>query len=568
MTKTKPQQKHWSVKPVPPESFAKKFSHLPILTRQLLWNRNITESAIIEDFLNPDYQKHVHSPFLFRHMKQASERIEKAIASGEKITVFGDYDADGVCGAAVMCKFLKLVNANHDVFIPDRNREGFGMSLQKIRDFHETGTKVLITIDCGVTDYDEIELANSIGMDVIVLDHHVVPPKWPNAFAIIDHKHPDETYPERVLSGAGLSFKMVQALIGSGKFNVPAGWEKWLLDIVAIAAVADMVPLTGENRALVKYGLMVLRKTKHPGLRELFRLRGDNPVNADVETISHFIAPRINAASRMDHADTAFNLLTTENEEEARWLAGRLEEKNEERKRVVEDILNDLTTKLAAAKPASIIFEGSSEWPAGVLGLAATRLVEAYQRPVFLYAMNSELVKGSCRAPTGTNVMELMSKTGEFFSDFGGHTLAGGFSTIPEHLPMLKEKLELAGNEIEKTQKPAIDADAELSLDEVGEITYELVKTLEPFGQGNPRPLFIIRNAKIADLRKVGADGAHLKMKLGPRYLGAIYFKAGENNFKTGDTVDVAAELQKNTWNGVQNIELRVVDAKLAIDSY
>ncbi|MFY9461787.1 MAG: single-stranded-DNA-specific exonuclease RecJ [Candidatus Sungiibacteriota bacterium] len=561
MTAKKSESK-WSVKPAPPAEFFTGFPDVPPLVASLLWNRGISDKNAAKAFLNPDYENTILSPFLFRDMKRAAERIENAIFRKEKITVFGDYDADGVCGASIMHKFLKEAGADFDVYIPDRGRESFGLSLQKVRDFHEAGTKILITIDCGVTDYDEIELANSMGMDVIILDHHVVPPKWPNATAIIDHKHPDETYPEHVLSGAGLAFKLVQALLSSGKFELPAGWEKWLLDIVAIAAVADMVPLTGENRALVTYGLKVLRKTKHLGLRELFRLQNRDQRDADVETISHFIAPRINAASRMDHANTAFNLLTTENEEEARWLAQRLEEKNNERKQVVEDILEDLNAKLSVKEPAAVIFEGSAEWPAGVLGLAATRLVETYHRPVFLYAINDELVKGSCRAPAGVNVVELMSRTAEFLSDFGGHTLSGGFSVMPEHLPTLKEKLELAGKEIKPGEKPLIEADAELTLDEVGDVTYELVKMLEPFGQGNPRPLFLVRNAKIADLRKVGADGKHLKMKLGSRFVGAIYFKAGENGFKIGDTIDVMAELSENIWNGSRNIELRIIDAR------
>lgn len=557
------EQKAWVIKPAPPEEFFRNFPDIAPLTLRLLWNRGITEKKTLETFLNTSYEQGVYDPSLFRHMGIAVSRIEKAFAQKEKITVFGDYDADGVCGAAILAEFFKKARLNFDVYIPDRSREHFGLSPQKVKDFYADGTRVLITVDCGVTDFDEIELANSLGIDTIVLDHHLVPPRWPNAFAIIDHKHPEEPYPEKILSGGGLAFKLVQALIKTERFPVPAGWEKWLLDLVAIAAIADMVPLAGENRTLVTYGLKVLAKTRRLGLKHLFLLKEKNPKDSNAETISHFIAPRINAASRMDHANTAFLLLTTENEEEARWLATRLEDKNEERKRLVEEIMKTLHTKFSASKPPSIIFEGSNEWPAGVLGLVASRLVETYQRPVFLYAANEEMVKGSCRAPRGFNVVELMQKANDVFTDFGGHTLSGGFAALPENLPRLKQKLETAAENLVPAETGVeTGLDAELELDEVDETTFECIKALEPFGQGNPRPTFLVRNAKIADVRKVGADGNHLKMKLGPRHTGAIYFRSPENSFKTGEPIDIICELQENIWNGTRKIELRIIDAR------
>jgi len=561
--KTGKEAKNWTIKSAPPEEFYSNFNDTTPLALQLLWNRGIKEKETVDSFLNPSYERGVFDPYLFRHMGSAVLRIERALACGEKITVFGDYDADGVCGTAILASFFKKIGANFDIYIPDRSREHFGLSLQKVKDFHADGTKVLITVDCGVTDFDEIELGRSVGIDTIILDHHLVPPRWPNALAIIDHKHPEETYPEKVLSGAGLAFKLVQALVKTEKFPITAGWEKWLLDLVAIAAIADMVPLVGENRVLVTYGLKVLAKARRLGLKYLFAMKEKNPKDSDTETISHFIAPRINAASRMDHANTAFALLTTENEEEARWLANRLEDKNEERKRTVEDMLSALNEKISSKEIPAVIFEGSSEWPAGVLGLAASRLVETYNRPVFLYAMNEELVKGSCRAPKGVNVVELMGKAGPVFADFGGHTLSGGFAATPENLPRIKQTLENAASDLVpgETDVP-IEVDAELTLDDVNDTTFECIKALEPFGQENPRPIFLIKNAKIADIRKVGTDGSHLKMKLGPRYTGAIYFRASENGFKTGERIDIICELQENIWNGTRKIELRIIDAK------
>ena len=365
-----------------------------------------------------------------------------------------------------------------------------------------------------------------------------------------------------MLSGTGLSFKLVQALARYGNFGIPNGWEKWLLDLVAIAAIADMVPLTGENRALTHYGLTVLRKTKRIGLQQMFAIAGRNPRDADTETISHFIAPRINAASRMDKAENALILLTTENEEEARYFARRLEEKNGERKLAVESMLENLEKKIGASPLPTVIFEGSGDWTPGILGLAAARLVEKYCRPVFLYSANGELIKGSCRSPEGIDVVGLMAKTADLFSDFGGHTMAGGFSILPERLPLAKERLLNAGEEIVfSEEEKRIEADAELSLDEIDEATYKMVHTLEPFGQGNPRPLFLVRNAFIRDIRRVGG-GNHIKMRLGERGVGAIYFRARQNGFGASDRIDILAELQENVWNGKRSIELRIINAR------
>ena len=552
----------WSVKPSPPAEFIRTSENIPPLIATLLWHRGLTTEEAIQAFLNPDYEKHVPDPLLFRHMQKAVSRVVNAVNQSEKITVFGDYDADGVCGAAILHEFLNKIGALHEVYIPDRSSEAFGLSEKAVRGFHSGGAKLLITIDCGVTDYNEIELANSLGIDTIVLDHHVVPPLWPNAYAIIDHKHPDETYPGHVLSGTGLSFKLVQALARYGNFGIPNGWEKWLLDLVAIAAIADMVPLTGENRALTHYGLTVLRKTKRIGLQQMFAIAGRNPRDADTETISHFIAPRINAASRMDKAENALILLTTENEEEARYFARRLEEKNGERKLAVESMLENLEKKIGASPLPTVIFEGSGDWTPGILGLAAARLVEKYCRPVFLYSANGELIKGSCRSPEGIDVVGLMAKTADLFSDFGGHTMAGGFSILPERLPLAKERLLNAGEEIGfSEEEKRIEADAELSLDEIDEATYKMVHTLEPFGQGNPRPLFLVRNAFIRDIRRVGG-GNHIKMRLGERGVGAIYFRARQNGFGAGDRIDILAELQENVWNGKRSIELRIINAR------
>ena len=464
---------------------------------------------------------------------------------------------------------MKKVEANFEVFIPDRFVEQYGLSMARIEEFKGLGAKLIITIDCGITDFNEIEKANEYGIDTIIFDHHIVPPKWPNAYAIIDHKQEDDTYPEKVLCGTGLAFKLVQGVLAKKNYGITPGWEKWLLDCVAIATVADMVPLIGENRVLVKYGIDVLKKMRRPGIRSILKQRNIQPSEITAETIGFTIAPRINAASRMDHANTAFELLLTKNQIEAEWLAKRLEEKNLERRGLVEEILKKLDEKLAGIESPKLIFEGSAEWPAGVLGIAANRLLEKYHCPVFLYSPQINVVKGSCRASEGVNVVELMREAEDCFSDFGGHAFSGGFSLLPEKLEELEKKLResLDGFIYKEVSR---EADAEIFLDDVNSETYALLQKLEPFGQGNSKPVFLIKDIVIKELRHVGSDQTHVKMKLGNDGLalrspqgevGAIFFRGSHNGFKQGDRVDVLAELQENRWNGFTNIELNIVDA-------
>lgn len=558
--------KNWGIKsPAPEEYFGVLANFQPSvfnlqLFGQLLWNRGLQTKEEIEKFLNPDYEKHVHDPFLFKGMEKAVLRVIKAIDEKEKIIIFADYDADGIDGAVVLAEFLKKVEANFEVFIPDRFVEQYGLSMARIEEFNGLGAKLIITIDCGITDFKEIEKANEYGMDTIVFDHHIVPPKWPNAFAIIDHKQEDDTYPEKVLCGTGLAFKLVQGVLARKNYGIITGWEKWLLDSVAIATVADMVPLTGENRVLVKYGLDVMKKMRRPGLRAILREKKINPSDISAETIGFVIAPRINAASRMDHANTAFQLLLTENQIEAEWLAKRLEEKNMERRSLVEEILKKLEEKLAGVESPKLIFEGSKDWPAGVLGIAANRLLEKYGCPVFLYSKMPSVVKGSCRASGGVNVVELMREAEDCFSDFGGHAFSGGFSLLPEKLEELEKRLResLEGFIYKESVQ---EADAEIALSDVNVETYALLQELEPFGQGNPKPVFLFKDVLIKELRHVGSDKTHVKLKLGGEGIGAIYFRASHNGFKQGDKLDILAELQENKWNGSTNIELNIVDA-------
>ncbi|MBI2100199.1 MAG: DHH family phosphoesterase, partial [Candidatus Vogelbacteria bacterium] len=352
----------------------------------------------------PDYARDLHDPFLFKDMDKAAARILAAIAAGEKIVIFGDYDADGVPGSAILALFFNEIGfTNYDVYIPDRHNEEHGLSLVMVEKLISLGARLIITVDCGITDVKEVKRANELGVAVIITDHHLPGAELPPALAVIDAQRADNTYPFKWLCGAGVAFKLVQALVAVPARTVlkdaprtvlfekvPSGWEKWLLDLVAIATVSDMVPLVGENRALVHFGLKVLRKSPRVGLAHLFRELKLKQEFITEDDIGFMIGPRINTASRMSHASQAFFLLTTDDETRAGAIARHLEEKNRERRDQVDLILADLDARLSLGGLASksLIVAGNENWSLGVLGLAASRVVEKYERPVFLWARN------------------------------------------------------------------------------------------------------------------------------------------------------------------------------------
>ena len=570
------QSGRWSAEKPAPEEFVaeclRAFPDLgtekPVLP-QLLWNRGITGIGAIGSFLHPDYDLHTYDPFLLTDMSRAVSRIRLGLERGEEIVVFSDYDADGVCGAAILSEFLTVAGGRITVLIPDRLKESYGLSRHHIAECKERNISLVITVDCGVTDHDEIHYARSVGIDVIVVDHHVVSSRPVDAYAVVDHQQADETYPERILSGAGLAYKLVQALIADGagrEQSYRPGREKWSLDLVAIAAIADVVPLVGENRAFAWYGLKVMRAMRRLGLAAMLYQLGVLAGDVDEETVGFVIAPRLNAASRMAHADLAFGLLTATDAATAGHLAALLEGHNTSRKVTVERIMQELDLRLQETPIPSLVFEGALHWSPGVLGIAASRLVDRFARPVFLYGVTtSGLAKGSVRSPEGVHAVELMREVKELFIDFGGHERSGGFSFHPDRAPALALRLHdaLARMEAPRLNQEGPHADAELNLADVHSGMYEVVRRLAPFGNGNPVPRFLIRRARISNIRAVGNDGAHLKLRFEGDTQG-IYFRAPVVNFHAGDIVDVVGELQKNTWNGSTRVELRVVDMRHA----
>jgi len=586
--------KKWKLRKPISQTADKELKDYPALVRKLLFYRGIKKAKEAEKYLQPDYERDLLDPFLMKDMDKAVERFLLAIKQKEKIIIFGDYDADGVPGSAMLALFLHKINYHHfSVYIPDRNNEAYGLSPKTVEDFAKKGVKLIITIDCGITDALEVKMASEKGIDVIITDHHLAPAELPQAFAIVNAKQLDDTYPEKMLAGSGVMYKFICAVLSKDRFNIPTGWEKWLLDLVAIATVSDMVPLTGENRLLAYYGLKVLRRTKRLGLLALLNIIKTRPANVTEDDISFMLGPRINSASRMSHASQAYYLLTTYDEAEAVTIARHLEDKNKERREAVEKVIKGVALQVDEEKLPPIVVAGSEDWGLGMLGLTSSRLVEKYGRPVWLWSKNANgVIKGSCRSDGSVNMVEIMREASlpapvgdkNFFLDFGGHAMAAGFSLSPEKVPELASRLISA---YQKTKKESVETellvDGELELDQLTWDTYKLIEPLAPFGVDNPKPVFWLRNLEIDEVKYFGNGGLHLELtfqkpdgnlpagKAGK--ISAIGFFAspvpddpahvfGDVKLAKGEHIDLLATLEKSMFKNYPELRLRIVDLK------
>jgi single-stranded-DNA-specific exonuclease len=573
-------KKKWALRKPLTKKAEKELADYPDLVRKLLFYRGIKTKQEAEIYLNPDYERDLLDPFLMKDMKKGIDRFLLAIERGERIVIFGDYDADGIPGSVVLSTFLDEIGfTNYEVYIPDRHNEAYGLNENKIGDFVKDNVKLIITIDCGISDVAEVKLAQTQDIDVIITDHHLVGKKLPPAYAVIDSKQEDDEYPYKLLAGCGVMFKFVCAVLETKRFDLPVGWEKWLLDLVAIATVSDMVALTGENRMLAYYGLKVLRQTRRLGLLTLLNQIKLRPANIVEDDISFMIGPRINSASRMSHASQAYYLLTTKDQAEARTIADHLEEKNQERKDSVARIVEDLGEILDEKSLPSIIVKGSPEWGLGVLGMTSSKIVERYGRSVWLWSQNEAgTIKGSCRSDGSLNVVEVMAGVGDgFFLDFGGHPMAGGFSLAPEKKDELEERLIKSAEKAKKADVVTeLLADEELSLDQLNWATYKLIEPLAPFGMENPKPIFWLRGVEIDNEKYFGNGGLHLELifkKSDGKKIPAIGFFAspvpddpshifGDVKLSKGEKIDLLFSLEKSMFKNYPELRLRIIDIK------
>lgn len=585
--------KQWKVLEIPPQSFFDQYPELPRSIAHLLYHRGIRTQRQIDEFLNPDYSVDVHSPFLFRDMEKAVKRLFDAIEKKEKIVIHGDYDADGVSASTILMTTLKLLGATEiDVFLPHRELDGYGVNVRTVEMLAKNNTKVIITCDCGVSNTSEVARANELGIDVIITDHHTIPEVLPQAYAIIHPKIEGETYPDKGLAGGGVAFKLAQGLLethGKAHETLPNGErhesiEKWLLDMVAIASVADMVPLLGESRTLTKYGLIVLNKTRRVGLQKLLLearlLEEDGTMKRELtaDTIGFQIAPRINAAGRLGHANVAFQLLNTESPIEAVDLAYQLDQNNKDRQQRTEQYVKEAIKQVeeGGQEKNSILFVIDKDWSTGIVGLIASRLKEKYGKPTIAMGWNEGNIVGSGRSVTGFNMIGSMQEIPEFFLKFGGHPMACGFTLAsPESLDGFK--IALMKKFDEKTtdldMSPNLLIDSEVTLKDVDWELFDLLDKFKPFGMHNERPKYLARNLSVTAVEPLGADGKHMKLMVretaGPLRKTVGWRMCGESAstnwckvLTVGDKIDIVFEVDVNEWNGNRELQLTIVDLK------
>jgi single-stranded-DNA-specific exonuclease len=573
--------KIWRINKKAPESFLNKFPEYSKLTLQLLWDRRLKTQKAIDEFFNPDYDKDLHNPFLLKDIRRAIKRIEKASKNKEKVAIFADYDADGVCGATILTEILKIFKIKPEIYIPDRNREGYGLNLKSIKDAAEKKVGLIITIDCGVTDFEEIKLANKLGMDVIIVDHHEIPKKLPPALAIINPKQKTCKYAFKHLSATGVAFKLSQAVAKIKKLSTV--WEKWLLDLIAISTAADSMPLLGENRTLMKYGLVVLSQTKRLGLEALMETARIKPVynsqtfetNLTTYTLCFVLAPRINAASRVAHGNLAFRLLNTSDKEKAKELANTLEKKNQQRQQLVKKVLGEARKRvLKYARSKKVILEGDKDWPGGIAGLVAQKLKEEFYLPTFIYQKLDNFCAGSVRSMAEVDVVKVMRKCQDILLEHGGHPVAAGFKILKENIDRFRILLEKQVNKIFKNKKivPILNIDSEMEVRDLNWIIFKEIQRFAPFDSGNEldwgnkTPLFLMKKINVLNIREVGSNGGHLKMSLqkDEKKFKAIGFNLADfcDKIKVRDKIDIVFELISNEWNGMKELQLKIIDLK------
>ncbi|MDF1498717.1 MAG: single-stranded-DNA-specific exonuclease RecJ [Patescibacteria group bacterium] len=604
-------QKCWIVNKKYPETFAKEFPEFSSIYLQLLWNRNINNQTLIDEFFNSDYEQDIHDPYLMKDMDIAVKRIFKAIESDEKITVYGDYDVDGITSSVVLINMLielksviKQISQEEakdyiDIYVPDREIEGYGLNKKAINKIKKNNTDLIITVDCGVSNFDSVEKIKSLAMDIIVTDHHHVPEKTPNALAIINPRQKDCKYPFKELAGVGVSFKLVQALLIElekrklkGKIKLTKGFEKWLLDLVALGTIADCVALVGENRTLVKYGLLVINKTRRLGLQKLIknagtRVRENGNVteikSIDATSIGFMLAPRLNAAGRMDHANTSYELLISENEAEAEELSNKLEKNNQNRQRITEKAMVEIRQRIGKYKKIpKLIIEQDSDWRIGIVGLVAGKLSDEYSRPILILQQKEDIFAGSGRSIPEFNLIKAIEKCKDILISFGGHSQAAGLKIEKKNFKKLKKKLEQIAEESIKDEDliPSAEIDCQIEHNQINWKLIDEIEKFKPFGQGNNKPVFLTRKLEVHEIRTVGNDNAHLKLcfksnldERKVKYFNAIGFRLGKfanempngkPALRWGDIVDVVFQLEINEWNGNRELQMNILDLKIS----
>lgn len=529
------------------------------LLAQILINKGISQDEDIKIFLEPK-RNNFYDPFLMPDMEKAVNRIIKAIENGEIITIYGDYDVDGITSTTVLKKFLEERGIKPNYYIPNRLKEGYGLNEEAIKEIAKEGTTLMITVDCGISGVEETLFAKSLGIETIITDHHEPGEILPDAYAIIDAKIKTNKYPFNQLAGVGVVFKLIQAL--SIKLGLDEKEYLKYLDLVCLGTISDIVPLVDENRVIAKLGLKLVNVTKNLGLRTLLIMSGYK--SADSNTISFGIAPRINACGRMGFADEALQLLLSEDKETVLKLAENLNEYNRERQEKEKEIFEEAVKQIDNNEEQTAIILGGDGWHHGVTGIVSSKITETYFKPSILIGFEENEGKGSGRSIPGIDLHEALLKCSSNLEKFGGHAMAIGLSIKKENFDSFKKELnEYLKNQNINQIKPIIMIDVVANLKDVNLQTVEELSLLEPFGEVNKMPIFCFKNLKIDSIRAL-TEGKHLKMSLRDDNLSinAIGFNIGEKaqEYRMGDKVDVVGSLEINEYNGMKSIQINLKD--------
>ncbi len=537
------------------------------LIDQLLFNRGI-DPAEKESFFNPDFGKDLPDPYLLKGMKKAVERIKLAVEKKETVGIFADYDADGIPAAALLYKTLKAIGLKSHVYIPNRE-SGYGLSKSGIDILISKKCSLIITADLGIRNFVEAKYCKEKNIDLIITDHHIPAEEIPNALSVINPKIKGNKYPFKELCGCGVVYKLAQALGKEFPKEIDTEFLKSNLDLVAISTIADVVPLIGENRVLAHYGLIIMKISRNIGLRELIKIAGIKKEDINAYTVGFKIAPRINAPGRIDHATKSYELLITEDKDEAVELAMWLNEKNEDRQRAMNTVEKSAIEKIEKKelyKNNIIIVAG--DWLKGVIGPSASHLVEKYSRPVILFAKDNDIYIGSARSVEGVNIVEIFEKAKDYIKKFGGHKGAAGLS-VTNFEKFFKFVVDFANNFIKpENLVKKIKVDAEIKPNELKTSLCDKISQFEPFGMGNARPVFMVKNAEIVSPRLIGSTQKHMsaQIKYGDRIFRTVCFNFTDSSsikeIKSNILYDLAFTIDINNWKGESNLDLKLVDFK------
>ena len=526
---------------------------------RLLFSRGIKDEDSLTRFLAPSLDD-LHDPYLLHDMDKAVNRIRRAIEQGEFILVYGDYDADGMTSASILKETFEQLGAECLVYLPNRFTDGYGPNASVYKYFIEQqGISLIVTVDNGVAGHEAIDLAQSMGVDVIVTDHHSMPEVLPDAYAIVHSEHPETDYPFKHLAGCGVAFKLACALLEVVQVE--------LLDLVAIGTIADMVSLTDENRIMVQYGLEVLRNTQRLGLQELFEIAGISSSDVTEETVGFQLAPRLNALGRLDDPNPAIELLTGFDDEEVHEIALMIQGKNEERKKIVQAIYEEAKSLVDPNKSVQIL--AKEGWNPGVLGIVAGRLLEELGQTVIVLNLEDGRAKGSARSIEAVDIFEALDPHRELFIAFGGHAGAAGMTIEAEQLEALSEIIEtyVTDKGIDAKGKSTLYLDEELDLESLSLETVKSFERLAPFGMDNQKPVFYIRDFQVENARSMGAGDSHLKLKIskGTASFEVVAFGQGlkATEFSQVKQLELAITLSVNQWNGQTTLQLMMVDARV-----